>query len=167
MSYVLYHTRMKRIYSLYTGFLISIMPTIHLTKLNHIPKPLIFILTGRMLQYQLVKSNYYIEGFIEGFFPRPEACLALMRSNALLYPELVPIVQPHNKKSSQNKWLQSEETLLLFGLLQFGHLPNSSTSFRDGRLVPHILSFYDVDIDIITSNGIYYRQSLKNKYVIT
>ncbi|CAJ0587862.1 unnamed protein product, partial [Mesorhabditis spiculigera] len=53
---------------------------------------------------------------------RPEACYLLMNSPAILYPALVPQVSMHNAPEVTSPLSDSEDLLLLFGLVQFGHL---------------------------------------------
>lgn len=56
----------------------------------------------------------------------------MSRSKALLYPSLIPFVQPHSKKPRPT-WTNIEDTLLLLGLVQFGYVNNSSFANNEGR----------------------------------
>ncbi|CAI4228365.1 unnamed protein product [Auanema sp. JU1783] len=81
-----------------------------------------------------------------GFYPRPEACVALSRSEAIIYPKLVPLLQPvgdHSASPFCSPFFSPCDNLLLaLGLLQFGHVPNASRKDYAGRyymITKHVL----------------------------
>uniref|UniRef100_A0A915CFH2 Uncharacterized protein n=1 Tax=Parascaris univalens TaxID=6257 RepID=A0A915CFH2_PARUN len=65
--------------------------------------------------------------------PLPQTMLVLARSNALLYPELLPTVRLRSFPSFYQYFTAPEESLLAMGQYMFSHIPHSTASKRDGR----------------------------------
>ncbi|VDK50473.1 unnamed protein product [Anisakis simplex] len=74
--------------------------------------------------------------------PLAQTMLVLGRSNALLYPELMPTVRLRAQPSYYQYFTAAEECLLAMGQYMFSDVPHSTSSKRDGRntlIVRHFL----------------------------
>ncbi|VDL82379.1 unnamed protein product [Nippostrongylus brasiliensis] len=69
-----------------------------------------------------------------GWSPRPEAALVLGRSRAVIYPDLLPGVQPDLFEFPHQFFTAGEDLLLAHALVQFRHIPHSSSRDPFGRL---------------------------------
>ncbi|VDM65131.1 unnamed protein product [Strongylus vulgaris] len=69
-----------------------------------------------------------------GWSPRPEAALVLGRSRAIIYPDLIPGVQPDLFEYSHQFFTPGEDLLLAHALIQFRHIPQSTGHDPFGRL---------------------------------
>ncbi|KAK5984205.1 hypothetical protein GCK32_018529 [Trichostrongylus colubriformis] len=69
-----------------------------------------------------------------GWAPRPEAALVLGRSRAVIYPDLLPGVQPDLFDFNHQFFTAGEDLLLAHALVQFRHIPHSSSQDPFGRL---------------------------------
>ncbi|CAL2040697.1 unnamed protein product, partial [Caenorhabditis brenneri] len=59
----------------------------------------------------------------EGCILRPEAAAVLARSEAITFPSLLPLCQPHYHQSRTTHFLVQEDIMLALALIQFTHLP--------------------------------------------
>uniref|UniRef100_A0A0K0DN07 Mannosyltransferase n=1 Tax=Angiostrongylus cantonensis TaxID=6313 RepID=A0A0K0DN07_ANGCA len=69
-----------------------------------------------------------------GWSPRPEAALALGRSRAVIYPDLLPGVQPDLFAFPHQFFTAGEDLLLAHALIQFRHISHSNSQDPFGRL---------------------------------
>ncbi|XGW27819.1 hypothetical protein V3C99_007979, partial [Haemonchus contortus] len=69
-----------------------------------------------------------------GWSPRPEAALVLGRSRAVIYPDLLPGVQPDLFEFNHQFFTAGEDLLLAHALVQFRHLRHSNSQDPFGRL---------------------------------
>ncbi|KAK6752557.1 hypothetical protein RB195_003774 [Necator americanus] len=69
-----------------------------------------------------------------GWSPRPEAALVLGRSRAIIYPDLLPGVQPDLFEFPHQFFTPGEDLLLAHALIQFRHIPQSTSQDPFGRL---------------------------------
>ncbi|RCN46314.1 hypothetical protein ANCCAN_07606 [Ancylostoma caninum] len=60
-----------------------------------------------------------------GWSPRPEAALVLGRSRAIIYPDLLPGVQPDLFEFPHQFFTPGEDLLLAHALIQFRHIPST------------------------------------------
>ncbi|VDK69851.1 unnamed protein product, partial [Cylicostephanus goldi] len=68
-----------------------------------------------------------------GWSPRPEAALVLGRSRAIIYPDLIPGVQPDLFDCPHQFFTPGEDLLLAHALIQFRHIPQSTGHDPFGR----------------------------------
>ncbi|VDM61462.1 unnamed protein product [Angiostrongylus costaricensis] len=69
-----------------------------------------------------------------GWSPRPEAALVLGRSRAVIYPDLLPGVQPDLFAFPHQFFTAGEDLLLAHALIQFRHISHSNSQDPFGRL---------------------------------